>query len=242
MKARRFTETGVAAFRDWVIAAREARASKREVAAVPLELLAEATETAYDLPEENPNFPDKFAIGEFFCEVFPAGSHEVVRLDAGMWSWLAAKYFDQITSDRSKIKEPRAYVADIGYQEYYRHLLLAPYLIYFSSLAEPQASRVLLYDVPWTMNEVMVQFGSYQTLFKNKDIRKLIDRLYFDTAKRRIKRGAGGKASGTPRRLMSFVRQIELNYDLDSISVDRMWQMLPAEFNKFKGPAQGNLV
>jgi len=159
-----------------------------------------------------------------------------------MWSWLAGHYFDLITSNRSEIKEPRAYVAAIGFQEYYRHLLLAPYLVYFSSLVEPEASRVLLYDKPWTMNEVMVQFGSYQTLFKNKDIRKLVDRLYFDPAKRRIKRGAGGKASGTPRRLMSFVRQIELNYDLDSISFNRMWDMLPAEFDRFKEPVQGNLV
>jgi hypothetical protein len=84
------------------------------------------------------------------------------------------------------------------------------------------------------MNEVMVQFGSYQTLMQNKELQSLIQKLYYDLEKKRIKRGAGGKEAGTPRRLMDFFRQIELNYDLRSISENRFWDMLPAEFAKFK--------
>jgi hypothetical protein len=94
--------------------------------------------------------------------------------------------------------------------------------------------RVLLYDEPTTMNEVMVQFGSYQTLMQNKELQSLIQKLYYDAEKKRIKRGAGGKEAGTPRRLMDFFRQIELNYDLRSISESRFWDMLPVEFAKFK--------
>jgi hypothetical protein len=69
---------------------------------------------------------------------------------------------------------------------------------------------------------------------QNKELQTVIQRLYFDPDKGRIKRGAGGKTAGTPRRLMSFFRQIEINFDLLSISAEQFWQMLPAEFDKFK--------
>ena len=84
------------------------------------------------------------------------------------------------------------------------------------------------------MNEVMVQFGSYQTLMQNKGLQAVVQRLYYDPEKGRIKRGAGGKEAGTPRRLMDFFRQIELNYDLQSVSESKFWDMIPAEFSKFK--------
>jgi hypothetical protein len=60
------------------------------------------------------------------------------------------------------------------------------------------------------------------------------DAINYDPEKGRIKRGAGGKEAGTPRRLMDFFRQIELNYDLQSVSESRFWDMIPAEFSKFK--------
>ncbi len=189
----------------------------------------------YELPDESPTFPDKLAIGRLFTRVIPDQRNHEARLDAGLWSWFAARYFDQITANRRKIKEDRAYVAGISFQEFYRHLILGPYYLYFTSRDNPERVRVLLYDDPTTMNEVMVQFGSYQTLMQNKALQSVLQRLFYDQTKKRIKRGAGGKEAGTPRRLMDFFRQIELNYDLQSISAERFWDMLPPEFNKFKG-------
>ena len=147
---------------------------------------------------------------------------------------MGARYFNVLTMQRTKIKEPRAYLADIGYQGFYRHLMLGPYYVYFMAREEPERVRVLLYNEPTTMNEVMVQFGSYQTLFQNPELQRVMQLLYFDKSKGRIKRGAGDKVNGAPRRLMDFFRQIELNYDLRSISAERFLAMLPREFNKFK--------
>ena len=142
--------------------------------------------------------------------------------------------FDQITNGRKKLKEERAYVAGLSFQEFYRHLVLGPYFIFFNAKEDLSRIQVLLYDDPTTMNEVMVQFGSYQTLMQNKGLQAVVQRLYYDPEKGRIKRGAGGKEAGTPRRLMDFFRQIELNYDLQSVSESKFWDMIPAEFSKFK--------
>ncbi len=237
MKARRFSEQGLLAFGAYIETARANYRAKLQVEPVPEHLLnsPEVTETTdYELPDEDQDFPDKLSIGRLFTRVIPVQRNDEARLDVGLWSWFAAKYFDQLTLGRKKIKEERAYVASIYFQDFYRHLLLGPYYLYFISQDDPERVRVLLYDEPTTMNEVMVQFGSYQTLMQNKELQSLIHRLYYDPEKKRIKRGAGGKEAGTPRRLMDFFRQIELNYDLGSIHEERFWGMLPTEFEKFK--------
>lgn len=237
MKARRFNSAGLVAFSEFVAAARTAFRQNSPVPAVPTELLTNddlTTETPYVLPDGETRFADKLSLGQFLAGVIPDRDYDDIRTDAGFWSWMAARYFDQITNGRTKIKEERAYVAGLTFQEFYRHLLLGPYYLYFTARDNPERVRVLLYDEPTTMNEVMVQFGSYQTLMQNRALQEVIQRLYFDAARGKIKRGAGGKGAGTPRRLMDFFRQIELNYDLASIGADGFWAMLPKEFTKFK--------
>lgn len=236
MMALRYTDEGLRRFAEFCDHARVERRAGREVVAVPAELLEAPglTEpTTWTLPESEPEFTTKVEIGAFVAGFLPDGDFEAARGDAGLWSWLAARYFDQITAGRTKIKERRAYVASLGFQEFYRHLILGPCYLYFTARDEPGRVKVLLYDDPTTMNEVMVQFGSYQTLMQNPELQRLIQRLYFDETRGRIKRGAGGKGPGSPRRLMDFLRQIELNFDLGSIRADRMVEMLPREFAKF---------
>ncbi len=237
MKVRRFLPAGEKAFAAFATKARANSRSGHRVDPVPEELLYGEMQTQ-STPYVMPNIPQRFAskmdLGQFISGIIPDGESESARLDAGLWSWLAAALFDQITAGRTKIKEERAYLAELDWQKFYRHLILGPYFLYFVTRDNPERVRVLLYDEPTTMNEVLVQFGSYQTLMQNKELQTVIQRLYFDADKGRIKRGAGGKAGGSPRRLMSFFRQIEINYDLPSITAEQFWAMLPAEFDKFK--------
>ena len=240
MKARRFTPEGLEAFRQYVLEARATAQQKLPVAPVPDVFFTDdalAEQMPYELPPQTPQFSTKLEIGQFVSGIVPDSDYEAVRADAPFWTWLAARYFDQITSNRIKVKEPRGYIAGLSFQEFYRHLILGPYYLYFVARDNPDRVRVLLYDEPTTMNEVMVQFGSYQTLMQNRELQTVIQRLYFDEPRNRIKRGAGGKGAGTPRRLMDFLRQIELNYDLRSISSDRFWEMLPREFHSFMADA-----
>ena len=60
--------------------------------------------------------------------------------------------------------------------------------------------------------------------------------LYWDPSRGRTKRGSGGKDPGSPRRLMDYLHQLELNYDLRSISTDRLLSFLPEEFDKYRSP------
>jgi hypothetical protein len=238
IEIRAFNDDGTRRFREYVESTRLASRSGQLPGSVPNDLLHGdefSATTEYRLPTLSGGFPDKIAIGSYFANAFPADHHHNLRLRANIWSWLAARFFDELTQGRRKIKETRAYIAGISYQDFYRHLLLGPYYIFHSAKDDPERVRVLLYDEPTTMNEVMVQFGSYQTLMQNPALQRVVQRLYFDNARGRIKRGAGGKTNGAPRRLMDFLRQIELNFDLPSVAEDRIMQMLPREFARFSG-------
>lgn len=237
MIIRRFNTKGIQHFEAYVLQCRQRHRAGEPLGPVTPTLLTDpecTIETSYELPGAAADFRDKLSIGEYFCRAIPDDRHAEARLDKELWTWLAAYFFDEITEGRKKIKETRAYIASIGFQDFYRHLLLGPYFVYFNSRDNPDRVRVLLYNNPTTMNEVMVQFGSYQTLMQNKSLQSVVQRLYFDEKAKRIKKGAGGKEAGTPRRLMDFFRQIELNYDLPSIDEHDIWSMLPKEFQKFK--------
>jgi len=239
MKARRFTERGLSGFRDFIEQCRLLAKEGDDLPAVSEELLlgGEMSEEI-DLEFVDPpsSFATKLDIARYLDSMIPPEREESFRRDAPFWSWLAAAMFELITCEgqRRRIKETRAYLAGLGFQDFYRHSLLGPYFVFSQARDEPERVRVLLYDVPTVMNEVMVQFGSYQTLMQNPQLQTLIQRLYFDHQNGRIKKGAGGKNAGTPRRLMDYFRQIELNYDLHCIEVDGLWEMLPREFERFK--------
>lgn len=237
MIIRRFNQRGLDAFREYLRQAKLDAKAKMPVPPVPLELLqgdATSEPTGYVLPSLPEVFATKMELANFVDQVFPRNKYDDVRIDVAMWTWLAAWMFDQITNGRKKFKEERAYVAGLGYREFYRHLILGPYFIYFNAKEDLSRVQVLLYDDPTTMNEVMVQFGSYQTLMQNKGLQAVVQRLYYDPEKGRIKRGAGGKEEGTPRRLMDLLCQLELNFDLQSVSDSRLWEMVTQEFAKFK--------
>ncbi len=237
MQVRRFTQEGLREFAVFASEARRSNKAKQAVPPVSPELLEHPTHTqptSYSLPLVPEHFEDKMALGKFAVSVLPAHVSPEVEYDVGMWSWLAARLFDQITKGRTKIKEERGYVLGLSFQEFYRHLIFGPYFIYKTAQEDPDRVRVLLYDEPTTMNEVMVQFGSYQTLMQNPGLQRVIQALYFDSDSGRTRRGAGGKGAGTPRRLMDFFRQIEINYDLRHIRDRDIWALLPREFDRFK--------
>ena len=237
MNIRRFNQQGLDVFREYLRQAKIDAKAKLPVQPVSVELLTgEATSepTSYVMPALPDVFAAKMDLASFVDRVFPRNKYDEIRIDVTMWTWLAAFMFDRITNGRRKIKEERAYVASLGHEDFYRHIILGTYFVYFNAKEDLSRVQVLLYDDPTTMNEVMVQFGSYQTLMRNKGLQAVVQRLYYDPEKGRIKLGAGGKEAGTPRRLMDFFRQIELNYDLQSVSESKFWDMIPAEFSKFK--------
>jgi hypothetical protein len=239
MKIRRFNEAGMLQFRQVIADRRQAAKAKRAVDPIPVELLQSdeyTTETQFLLPAERTVFSTKLDICNAVFKIIPQADFESLREDAALWSWLAGWYFDDLTKGRKKVKEERAYVAKVDFTSSYRHLILGPCFVATTAKDDPERVRILLYDEPTTMNEVMVQLGSYYDYLMNPVVQGVVRELYWDPSRARTKHGSGGKLPGSPRRLMDYLHQLELNFDLRSITVNRLLSFLPDEFDKYKSP------
>src|SRR5262249_13725938 len=127
------------------------------------------------------------------------------------------------------------HVPSTHWQHYYRHLLLGPYRIY-SACGRPKVGRVMLCNEFGSHGDFAEQIASRQELIVNPGLMELVDRLYFDPYLNKAKRGAAtGKRPGTLRRLIDLVNQLDLTYDLYTTTADELEQLLPKEFDRWRG-------
>ncbi|MGB3690304.1 MAG: hypothetical protein WBA02_13515 [Jannaschia helgolandensis] len=154
----------------------------------------------------------------------------------GLWAWLTFVLRDQLFKrDKAgnwKVGEiHRWYPSDPNdWQKGQRHLVRMPVLL--AHTLGDDADH-LLCGAPSVLPEIREQLTSQQDMF-NSAFQQVARTLYFDNAKGGLKRGAGGKTGGTPRRLAKVRQQLDVTWDLEDLQVDRIILTLPAEFDRFK--------
>ena len=158
--------------------------------------------------------------------------------DAHFWTWLALAYLKQFAS----VKNGKLYFGDISriqfkpddYTSYYRHLLAGPFGVYYAHKNSPQVCKAVLWNKMNKWGDVQEQLMSKQVITQNPAFMATISRLYFDETKQELKRGAGGKDKGSPRRFCVAVDQFGLTKDFfDPEDAERFLAILPKEFNRF---------
>lgn len=156
--------------------------------------------------------------------------------DKGLWTWLAAFYFNNICpadgNGKRKVNEAAFYVLKDpkNYTKYYRHLLAYPCRIY-SELDD--SAKIFLIGTFQKRGEITEQFGAYQEIALNKGILDAANIMYWDDNSKNLKRGAAGKGGGSARRLVRVIRQYQMTYDLNSMNGNEIVSLLPAEFGKW---------
>ena len=82
--------------------------------------------------------------------------------------------------------------------------------------------------------EVVEQLASRQDFVRSPGIMAAATTLYFDPDTASLRKGAAGKdTAGSSRRFVPFVQQLDLTYDLYTLSKERFLEMLPAEYDRF---------
>jgi len=183
-------------------------------------------------------FATRLSVAEAIDNLFAKANLASAERDRGLWAWLALAYFDYLcpvdNNGARKVGERARYIAEPqNYQRYYRHLLLGPYLIYQAHKDDPARALALLCKPPHIIDDVVGQLAASQELVSNRAIMELATILYYDPATKQLKRGAGNKGAGTPRRLVVILKQFTLTWDLYSMSVKELLDVLPKEFRKF---------
>jgi hypothetical protein len=237
MKVKRFNEKGIHQMSRFIDSL-----TSDEPESYPTDLLTDKSCTeslGHDIEVEKRNFNDRFDMGKYLNTKFSDLDIQDIERDRGLWSWLALFYFDEICdsySDGSPRPGERArWIPDIwNFRKYYRHLLAGPYRIYNTYRDDPEIALVLLCKPHYRPGDVIEQLSSRQELVTNSSFIKAATKLYVNDEKDGHKRGAAGKGPGSARRLSDIISQLELIWDLYSLSSDEILEILPKEFERFQ--------
>jgi hypothetical protein len=169
-----------------------------------------------------------------------------IEHDDRLWGWLTLFYFDELCpSDahgRRKPLRPYHYLpVNSDYRLYYRHLLAGPYRIYRTHRDNPLRALVFLLGPLHVVGHFVYQLASRQELVTNPAVVEAATRLYVDRERSRYKRGAvSEKTRGSVFRYVKILDQLDVTWDLYSMTAERILGCLPDEFSRFMPePAEG---
>jgi hypothetical protein len=229
---RCFNDEGLAEFARWLRGG--------AVGHVPTSLLTDAafsTPMPKSLIKEVPTFEDRYEFGVFLVELLAPYDPHQISYNAGLWSWLAALFFEQLApadaEGKRLLRRPYVYVLSES-RLYYRHLVRGPW--HLIRTHGPEA-RYLLAPIrtddraPLSRQSYLLdQLAARQFVISSKTLIAAARRLYTDPRTGRQRRGAGAKGKGSPRRLALIANQLALTYDIQNMSVDQFMKILPREF------------
>lgn len=233
----RLTEESISIFAGWLDGLKDGSCIQ-----VPVNLL-DSPKAIHRLPVdvdvEPRKFSNRFEIAEYLFEKFATSELTDVDQDRGLWSWLSLFFIDEVcpvTADGSRIPGAVArHIPETGnFKRYYRHLIAGPYRIYKNFKVNPVAAMAVLCQPVHVPGDVVEQLASRQEIITNQGVLEAATRLYYDCKNNKIKRGAGGKGSGSARRFSDILDQLDLTWDLYSMSAEELIQVLPKEFDKFQ--------
>ena len=169
-------------------------------------------------------------------------SKAVEYKNVGFWSWTTTLYLDQLLQSASGGKTHQLwtkvrYIPEeiLSKQRYYRHLCFLPYWICKSHPIE--IAEFFLMLKPYQHSDVIEQlYSSDDNMASYPGVIEVAKRLYIDKDGQKYRRNVvGRKTAGSAWRLAKVVcKQWELNYDLQTLSADQVWDLLPKEFNGWK--------
>ena len=236
-QVRKLNRDGIAAFAAYLQSLRKGGTDP-----APFQLLTDpafSEEMEGTVTVEHHVFKDPFERGSYLAKTLSSFDRRQIAYDFSLWSWLALYFLDDLCpadpTGKREVLEDALYILGekFNHQRYYRHLLRTPWLAVADN---GENGRILLINkLGGKRSEISEQLASRQGVFGNGTVIAGAYMLYYDPIGKTFKKGAGGKAAGSVRRLVSFIRQIDLTYDLRDCTPEQFLSLLPSEFDKFKG-------
>ncbi len=232
MRCRRLNEEGINLFKLFLEKLPEA--DKIEAPIYLLEDRESSEELAVEIDLERPELLSRYELGLYLVNKFRPSKIQEYISDEGFWSWLALYWFNDLCpKDKNGRYKPAMYYNYIMTKNPFhrpRHAIRTTFLL-VDRYAED--SRFLLMTPLKKRGELTEQLFARQYLSDCEGVVRAASYLYFDPEKTKNKRGAAGKGRGSSRRFMTYLKQIELTYDLYTIHPKALLEMLPSEYDRF---------
>jgi hypothetical protein len=236
MDLRTFTDKGLERFRGCLRELREG-----SVTEPPFHLLSdpEFSKPAPGSAQLEPaRFQSRLHLARYLDQAMEAVPErpDKIAADVHLWSWMSLFYFDQVcpANDRGRRKPGRDYrhILEPGYPNGHRHLLAGAYLVYTVYGWGEELSRLLLYKALSVESRFHHQIAARQNLITNRGILEALHILYHDDTKNKPKRAPKMKDSepGSLYRFVDVIQQLDVTYDLYSMSGPEIVTLLPEEF------------
>ena len=232
MNLRKFTEEGL---RKFVSFLKDTRAGGSTD--IPENLLMDPVnaELVKNIETPRPGFDSKLAFAEATHSAFKgAGIDEMLRSDRHLWMWLTARYFPDLCKDakgqpRRPLKDMHRYATTGLGREYPldKNLLYFPWKLL---LLHGDSAHWMLEAPLGADTKVTRELANSYRKNVHTEFVELARRLYFDEARRVVRKGAtNNKAAGNLRDLERTITRLDLTYDVFGANADQLLAMLPAE-------------
>lgn len=176
---------------------------------------------------------NKFVIIPQICDSLRGLSVNALDKDHGMWTWLAAFFFDSICPIQKngirKMLDINNYVSSS--KRATRHKLSYACMRY---MEVPTTNDMYLEKNFPNMSEALLQTGSHNRTMYSKNIQELIMLLFFDKKTMTLKKGVSDKNGPVIRRLITVVKQLDVSYNVEVLSPRELAKLLPVEFDPYK--------
>jgi hypothetical protein len=244
-KMRMFNAEGLAIFSSYV------KSGKETPAQPPIGLLFDdkySEEVDFcALPDPGP-FQSKFDMGMSVVAA-AKGRDNLQKLfpEPRVWAWLSL-YFHESTMPKEggswKIKASARHLVERipgrHQDQSHRHLVKAAVI----NVARFNANARVLMDQAHGQSKIEEQVMSRRTetgLANSLGFIQVLNKLYWDEARGIVRRGAKGDGPGSIMRLIAVVSQLDVNYDIPSLTAAEYLNLLPqAEFGRFLEKASKN--
>lgn len=193
---------------------------------------------AGDMVIEKDKFNTRFEAAKYLHEILKSCELDNKYYNTGLWTWLAAYYFDQICPTNKtgirKVYSDYRYILNTGeWDRIFRHLLAGPVVMYDY---HKDNAKLLLSNPLDKTGDFVIQLMGRQEIARNRVIIEVANKLYWDQKRYAPKRGATSTdhKPGTLRRFVTILQQFELTYDFYSMTPEELMCLLPNEFEKWK--------
>ncbi len=237
MLLSRFNSTGIIAFQNLLQNIRDGM-----IVRSPLEIIDDSTfieRVNNNLEITIQLFQTRHDMASYINSVLVKSLIKDDLMDVGLWSWLSAVYIDSVcppddVGQRNPEKDYR-HIPSNDWRNFYRHLIRGPVRILRLFIENPETAAIVLCQHPASPGDFVEQLAARQERITNTSIIAAANKLYYDKKSKKPKKGASANwhKPGTLRRFTSLLDQLDLTYDLYSMTEDELINILPNEFRLF---------
>ena len=149
--------------------------------------------------------------------------------DTGMWEWLSYIFYENLSKNLGDLTRYSPNQSPSS-REWNRHLIRTAVWV-FENFGDD--SKVYL-NADLHDGGDLVETWTQSVAMLEPNMMQLLTSIFFDEETQKLKRGHANKQTGDHRDLLSFIKQLRFTHKVEEMSGERLVELLPERFDKWK--------